>query len=290
MTSKIDAVQHVRRLRGGSQSHLMRASDGAFYVTKFRDNPQHTRILANELLASRIGLRLGLPVAPAEVIHIDDWLIENTPELRFELAGPSGKIESGRHLGSRYVCDLWQDSLFDYLPETMFDRITNRADFARVLVLDKWLGNCDGRQAVFSKKARGRRYTVTFIDHGYCFNAGDWSFPDLSLQGVYYRNFVYEGVSGWNAFEPALTKLEGLDMLDLWRCAESIPPEWYGHDQVALEQLLETLFKRRSLIRDLITAFKNSSRNPFPNWSRTASYPLLPALRVDTSCNNAGIA
>jgi len=28
----IDAVQHVRRMRGGAQSHLMRAQDGHFYV------------------------------------------------------------------------------------------------------------------------------------------------------------------------------------------------------------------------------------------------------------------
>jgi hypothetical protein len=268
----------------------MRGSDGAFYVTKFQNNPQHTPILANELLASRIGLRLGLPVAPAEVIHIDDRLIQNTPELRFELAGHSVKIESGRHLGSRYVCDLWQDSLFDHLPETMFDRVKNRADFARVLVLDKWLGNCDGRQAVFSKKARGRRYTVTFIDHGYCFNAGDWSFPDLSLHGVYYRNFVYEGVSGWDAFEPALTQAEGLHPVDLWRCAESIPPEWYDHDPVTLEKLVDALFSRRLIIRDLITAFRNSSRNPFPNWSRTANYSLFSSPAADLICNNSSLA
>jgi hypothetical protein len=30
--------------------------------------------------------------------------------------------------------------------------------------------------------------------------------------------------------------------------------------------LIETLYQRRSSIRDLITGFRNSSRNPFPNW------------------------
>ena len=37
----VEAVQHVRRMRGGAQGHLMRCSDGQFYVVKFRNNPQH---------------------------------------------------------------------------------------------------------------------------------------------------------------------------------------------------------------------------------------------------------
>ena len=46
-----EAVQHVRRMRGGAQAHLMRAADGHFYVVKFQNNLQHLRVLANEFLA-----------------------------------------------------------------------------------------------------------------------------------------------------------------------------------------------------------------------------------------------
>jgi len=49
----ISAVQHLRPLRGGAQSHLLRASEGACYVTKFQNNPQPIRVLANEMLATR---------------------------------------------------------------------------------------------------------------------------------------------------------------------------------------------------------------------------------------------
>ena len=56
------AVQHLRALRGGAQSHLLKVSDGACYVTKFQNNPQHVRVLANEMLATNLGLALGLPV------------------------------------------------------------------------------------------------------------------------------------------------------------------------------------------------------------------------------------
>jgi hypothetical protein len=39
----IQAVQHIRRMRGGAQSHLMRCADSHHYVVKFQNNPQHTR-------------------------------------------------------------------------------------------------------------------------------------------------------------------------------------------------------------------------------------------------------
>src|SRR4030081_3163298 len=62
-TMPTTAVQHVKRMRGGAQSHLMRCDDGHYYVVKFRNNPQHERVLANEFLATRLAERGGLPVA-----------------------------------------------------------------------------------------------------------------------------------------------------------------------------------------------------------------------------------
>ena len=97
------AVQHVKRMRGGAQGHLMRCADGNFYVVKFRNNPQHLRVLANEMLATRLAEAAGLPVPATEVMEASDWLIEHTPELRIELAGNTIRCEAGLQFGSRYV-------------------------------------------------------------------------------------------------------------------------------------------------------------------------------------------
>ena len=51
------AVQAIRRMRGGAQSQLMLGADGKLWVVKFRNNPQHVRVLANELIATRLGGR-----------------------------------------------------------------------------------------------------------------------------------------------------------------------------------------------------------------------------------------
>jgi hypothetical protein len=278
----ISAVQHMRSLRGGAQSHLLKASDGACYVTKFQNNPQHIRVLANEMLATNLGLAFGLPMPRVEVIEVSDWLIEHTDDLRFDLGGVKIRCRSGKQLGSLYVGCESPGMTFDYLPRELLQRVVNVGDFARVLVLDKWTCNSDGRQAIFCRKTlRSQRHHATFIDQGYCFNAGDWRFPDSPLRGVYANNCVYDGVMGWEAFEPTLSRAEEMDAHTIWLCAAGIPEEWYEGDRVGLERLVETLQHRRTAIRRLIGEFRRSSRNPFPNWRESAADSVIPLAARD---------
>jgi hypothetical protein len=280
----ISAVQHLRPLRGGAQAHLLRASDGASYVTKFQNNPQHVRVLANEMLATRLGLALGLPMPRVEVIEVSEWLIEHTEDLRINLGGPRIPCRSGKQLGSQYVGTVSPHRPLDYLPNDLLPKVLNVGDFARALVLDKWTCNSDGRQAVFCHKTpRSRRYVATFIDQGYCFNAGEWTFPDSPLRGVYANNYVYEGVTGWEAFEPALSLAEEMDLDTIWGCALDIPEEWYEGDRDGLDRLVQALHHRRGAIRNLITEFRRSSRNPFPNWRESAADSAMPLVASDQS-------
>jgi hypothetical protein len=257
-------------MRGGAQAHLMRARDGHFYVVKFQNNPQHLRVLANELLATRLAERLGLPVPVAEVVDVGQWLIENTSELRVDLGGESVPCAAGLQFGARYVCDPAEGHIFDYLPESLLAKVKDQNAFVGMLVLDKWLGNANGRQAVFWKKARAHTYNVSFIDQGYCFNAGDWDFPDSALRGVYPRNCVYQHVCGWESFEPWLSRAENFDPGVVRQIAGEIPPEWVENDWLALEKLVQAVIDRRSILRELITAFRKSSRQPFPAWAETS--------------------
>ncbi len=262
----VETVQHVRRMRGGAQAHLMRADDGHFYVVKFQNNPQHLRVLANELLATRLAESVGLPVPITEIVSVQEWLIKNTPELRVDSAGLTSHCKPGLQFGARYVCDPAEGQVFDYLPESMFAKVKNLAAFAGMLVVDKWLGNANGRQAVFWKKTNERKYTATFIDQGYCFNAGEWNFPDSALRGVYARNFVYQGVTGWESFEPRLSRVEKMDPAVIHEIAGTVPPAWTGNDWGEMETLAAAIVERRSKVRELITAFRDSTRQPFPSW------------------------
>ncbi len=266
----VQAVQHVRRMRGGAQGHLMRCSDGNFYVVKFRNNPQHMRVLANEMLATRLAEGAVLPVPATEVVEVGEWLVAHTPDLNIQLAGGTIPCQAGLQFGSRYVVNPLEGQVFDYLPVEMLERVRNRESFAGILAIDKWTGNANGRQAAFWRRMQERKYTVAFIDQGYCFNAGEWTFPDYPMRGVYARNEVYVSVKGWESFEPWLSRIETMKAELIWAAAGDIPPEWYDSDWGALEQLVLSLLERRAIIRELITAFRMSARRPFPEWKEEA--------------------
>jgi hypothetical protein len=267
------AVQHVRRMRGGAQSHLMRCSDQKYYVVKFKNNPQHLRVLANEMFATRLAESIGLPVPATEVVQVHPWLVEHTPELNIQLQHSITPCVPGLQFGSRYVVDPMIGQVWDYMPMEMLHRVRNPEAFVGILAFDKWTGNADGRQAAFWKTSHEKKYTVTFIDHGYCFNAGSWTFPDFPLRGVYPRNEVYETVHGWDSFEPWLSRIEALSPMTIWDLAMGIPAEWYDERRDELERLVSSLISRQRRVRQLIDDFRSSPRNPFPNWSLCEAVP-----------------
>jgi len=276
------AYEQIRRMRGGAQSHLMRCSDGHYYVVKFQNNPQHKRILVNELLGTRLARRLGLPTPQVAVVEVSEELIRWTEELRIELPRSRVPCVAGRQFASRYPGDPRYVAAFDFLPDEQLRRVKNLYHFAGMLVFDKWTCNTNGRQTLFfrSREAEEQNvrdtgagandaepYATVMIDQGFCFNAGEWNFPDAPLRGLYARNRVYEGVTGMESFEPWLKHLENASSDQALReILDEIPPEWYDDDYDRLANLVEQLRKRRTRVPDLILEAKRSNRQPFPNW------------------------
>ncbi len=121
------------------------------------------------------------------------------------------------------------------------DGSRNVETFAGMLVVDKSTGNANGRQAAFWRKMREKKYTTAFIDQGYCFNAGEWTFPDYPLRGVYARNEVYAGVRGWESFEPWLGRVREDGSGSAVGAGRNTPPEWYGSEWDAMEKLVRML-------------------------------------------------
>jgi hypothetical protein len=304
----IKALEQIRRMRGGAQSHLMRCADENYYVVKFQNNPQHRRILVNELLGTRLASRLGLPTAPVEVVEVGAELIRLTPELCIELPRSRTPCAAGLQFGSRYPGDPRELTLHDFLPDEKLREVENLHDFAGMLVFDKWVCNTNGRQTVFfedmaraagvtrgggapgaalagttpgevsrgtlpqgesarAEAGRGRPYKTLMIDQGFCFNAGEWNFPDAPLRGLYARSRVYEGVTGMDSFGPWLDRLEKrVTEKVLAELAEEVPPAWYEDDYDAVLRLLDQLHRRKPRVEELILAAKSSNRQPFMSW------------------------
>lgn len=270
------AKQHVVKMRGGAQSHLLlcdfddlrsgKRIEG-YFVVKFRNNPQHVRILANELLAAQLAELVGLPVPHVEQVEVPEYLVLGTPELCMELPGGSEPCVSGRQVGSQFPGDPRFTAVFDWVPDETLDRVSNLEDFWGALVFDQWVCNTDGRQTVFFREANGR-YKALMIDQGFCFNDGEWNFPDAPLRGLYLRRRVYHGVTGWPNFEKWLVRIEQMPPAAIERILMSVPPEWCGDAwEAGLESLYNRLVRRRERVRELVTAVRRSAANPFPNWN-----------------------
>lgn len=296
----VAARQHIKRMRGGANAHLMLAADNAYYVVKFRNNPQHPRVLVNELICYVLLAHLQLPAPDWEIVEVPAALIDLSPELVMEAGRSERRCEPGLQFGSRYPVDPLRQAVYDYLPLSLLRVVLNADSFCGMLAFDKWVSNANGRQAVFFRD-RARRwlpaaggrsgadsrgapgppragvsprslvYVATMIDHGFAFEAQNWSFSDSPERGLYSRREVYEKVAGFAAFEPWLDRIRNCSSNVLDDVYKKVPPEWHGGDWDGLEALLEQLYRRRGRVPELVRQAKQAGRDPFPNWSTAAT-------------------
>jgi hypothetical protein len=263
-------------MRGGAQSQLLKADDGCWYVVKFRNNPQHRRVLVNELLSSVLLGYLKIAVPETALIHLSAEFLEANPEIHLTLGARRLPVEPGWHFGSRYPGDPVRVAVYDFLPDALLSQVSNLEDFRAILVFDKWVGNADGRQSIFYRalvrhgeragKAARPGFVARMIDHGFAFNGPHWDFPDGPLQGLYARRLVYEAVRSLDDFQPWLEQVTHFPEEVIDQAWKRIPADWIAGEEEALAQLLERLFERRARLPELIAACRTARGNPFPNW------------------------
>jgi hypothetical protein len=268
----------IRKMRGGAQAHLIEGEDGAFYVVKFTNNPQHRRILINEWLACAFLRYLQIHVPASALIELTPEFVADAPDLYLSIGSRREPIPPGIHFGSRMAVHPERVAVYDFLPDKLLGKVENRVDFLGTLVFDKWIGNADSRQAVFFR-ARAKTWTplkgeapartgffAQMIDHGFAFNGPHWTFQDSPLQGVYFRTSVYEEVQSLDSFQPWLEMVENFPVEVIDAAWKEIPRTWLDGDESALEAVLETLLKRRRHVAQLIEALRRERSNAFPNW------------------------
>jgi len=262
----ISASTFIKGMRGGAQSKLLRASNGHSYVVKFQNNPQGKRILANELLAGQLARKVGLPVPEPRIIWVSEELIDATPQLRIEHPANSTPCVSGFQFGSKFVLkELGQGEVRECTSQLLSRGMELGTVFAGMLAFDIWTLNRDYRQVLTFRHYQEQNYSVAFIDNGHCFNATKWSFADTSRFCMLHDCLACSWVTGWNSFEPWLSRIEALDEEQIWRTAADIPEEWYESKE-DLVNLVCNLAKRRRQIRRELTSMRRHTRNPFPHW------------------------
>lgn len=275
----VNAVRFVRKMRGGAQAHLLEADDGHWYVVKFIQNPQHRRILVNELIASVFLDYLQIVAPETAVVRLSEEFLAENPDVHIALGSRRLPPAPGWHFGSRFPGDPARVAVYDFLPDIVLSQVENLPHFLGVLVFDRWMGNADARQSVFLR-ARLRHWTpdsqvhplrqgfvALMIDHGFVFGGPQWEFNDSPLQGMYFRPQVYAKVRSLDDFQPWLDRAVHFpeDMID--SALKRLPVQWYEGEEEVLERLMDRLLARRKRVPDLVAACRKAHNNPFPAWS-----------------------
>jgi hypothetical protein len=273
----VNARRLIRKMRGGAQAHLIEASDGNFYVVKFQNNPQHRRILVNEWIAATFLTYLGVSTPEVAMVRITEEFLLQHPDTYMQLGNRRILPVPGWHFGSRFPGDPARIAVYDFLPDTLLEKIENLAEFRGVLAFDKWIGNADARQAIFFRakiKAAERTgpnqlgFVAQMMDNGYVFEGPHWRLTESPVQGLYFRPLVYRPVRGWADFEPWLERILHFPEEVVDQALKQLPPAWLEDDGKELETLLEMLLRRRARVPDLIEGCRAGRTDPFPAWGK----------------------
>jgi hypothetical protein len=275
----VNARRFIRKMRGGAQAHLLEADDGHFYIVKFQNNPQHRRILINEVLASGILAHLQVASPVHQFVRLSTEFLESNPDIHFQTGTRRTPVQPGWHYGSRHPGNPDTLAIYDFIPDALLGQVANPEQFRAVLAFDRWVANADGRQTIFFRAQlkdwldrpgippRKLGFVALMIDHGFAFNGPHWDLPDSAITGLYPRRLVYESVRSIGDFEPWVERIVNFPPEVLDKSLRQIPPEWTANDSDHLDRLLEALMRRRKRIPELLNQCRKAPGNPFPRWN-----------------------
>jgi hypothetical protein len=252
----IEIKRIVRPMRGGSQSRLIEGEDGLFYVAKFTGNPQGTRTLANEWITQSIMSHLGVSTPPLSILRLPKNL--RNEALAFDVGDKKKPVEGEWHLGSLCPVNPETKVIFDFLPRRLLKNVSNLNDFAKALVVDRWLYQLDQRQAVFVHErglAAGEiSFRAHFIDHGMAFAGSAWELREATGNGLYMDRVVYSLINMPEICEETVAQIEALTEEQTFSALATLPDCWLSYgDREELRRLVENLYKNRSRLRRTVT-------------------------------------
>lgn len=238
----VSATRFLFKLCGASQPAIIQGSDGAFYVVKFNGFPG-THSLMSEVVGNQLIAFLGLPSPDWLPIELSSKFISANPNLSFISGNAPIPPRPGLHFGSRLIEASDEERTYQMIPHSWIDRISNRADFLGMLILDLLANNCDRRQAVFLADSEGR-LSASFIDNGLMFGGRSRVDTTCPRRAMVYDLDVYKGLWRDNEDEVVKEWLQRVDRIGeeaIQRILSCVPDSWVesGFDRHITSQLEE---------------------------------------------------
>jgi hypothetical protein len=251
-------------MRGGSQSSLIGASDGNFFVLKLANNPQGPNTLFNEAFGAILAQSLGLPVPDWRPVQVSREFIARNPDLSFSIPEGVCAPAPGLHFGSKFVIGSQDEEVFEIVPSRWMERVEKPHLFAGMLLLDIWTENVDRRQVLFIERAENRCLEVVFFDNGHMFGGphGDRKLR-CPQSCAYYLQQIYAKAFDSGATETWLRTIEDWTETILQAMIERVPQEWRTRS-LERDTIARLMQNRKSLRRRAKTALEellNCSEN-----------------------------
>ncbi|AHV96405.1 HipA family kinase [Paenibacillus sabinae] len=252
------AVRYIRPIDDGwTLPHLFKCEDGQTYVVKFINNRSGSGILANELIAYRLGKRLGLPIAPYRIIQITKDLVNMFPALK------SMDIPTGLHLGSLYF-----EQGTTLLGEVNLALCQNLHQAAGMMVFDHWINNWDRHVAESNLLYLPDQRKILMIDHSDAFFGPYWDIEEFMddsdrmdvFWGPLYERFV-PYIDSPNPFGRYIRLVEKIGEEAVVQAVKGLPKQWSISSEDA-SSLVDFLMGRRYLVREALEELRDN----FPIW------------------------
>jgi hypothetical protein len=272
-------TQYVRKLRGGSQPILARASDGLLYVVKFTNNLQGPNLPFNESIGSDLYRACGLAVPSWMPLLVTDAFLDQNHDCWMQTQEGYLRPDSGLCFGSRF---LGEDGvrLLEILPGTSFKRVRDREKFWLAWLIDICAGLADNRQAIFVEDAEGW-LNAFFIDHGHLFGGPKGDKRPHFQTSRYLDPRIYDDVSSRQLL--GFHKVARcLDVDSLWRRVQTLPNDWKTRS--ALDRFEECLCRLSmpNLLQNILDMIMDPQRQANVcgqakrEWERKPPVSVLP--------------
>jgi len=257
----LTAIEYLRPVGIGATSpQLFRADDGKVYIVKLQNNRLGPKVLANELLGSKLGERMELCFPPAGIIELDNAVIQKNRRLA------TCHVREGKHFACQYL------SHTEYLCGNNLYKAVNKSEMAGVMLFDHMLHNPDRtqnrRNLLLRHEPEG--YRIYAIDNSHLFRGALWTVNRLEkmashIQLNYRRTYgiLLKKFLRPEHFEPYLAKIKNISDDEIRCIIDDLPVEW-----LPLDADRDALYQFLGIQRDKIEKIVNGICSLIPDKHR----------------------
>ena len=240
------ATDYLRPLnRRQKDEHLVLTSDGHTYVVNL-DSPRVPKANLMNVIGGDLCRLVGIAAAIPSLLTFDPQVLQSA--LRIDGSSITVMPVLGAlFLGIRYPVDPRQEAIYDYLPDSLLERVENRDDFWKLIPIDLWLGNSRASKLIYYRsmsQSSGEFHATTMFRHEpgllerQTMDASNRRAPLLTSRH-------YCGGAGRSIAENALKQILALTVSDIQNLFFGLPTPILERHEPLAEEIAQELVEER---------------------------------------------